>query len=246
MLVKLHFKSSTWLECMMQDYPKTLPPTAMVGFTVMDAWLAYAPVKNNPEDAADVAKGNPYHSATSGEMAIYRANNLILRKAGVIVDDPVKGVFNGQEVEIWSRITWRPKWVLTFSDVKGKISGSCSISQQSTLVIKGSNIFLQDLSLDGALVVHSVDDAEVTVRGLIRNKGWILENVDYKDTSEPEEIRIRGFKINKMEQLEGNYMEPCEIHLESLNFFFQLETAFGSDHREGLCLTDSNKKVRAR
>lgn len=27
-----------------------------------------------------VPKGNPYHSATSGEMAIYRANSLILRK----------------------------------------------------------------------------------------------------------------------------------------------------------------------
>lgn len=86
----------------MQDYPKTLPPSARVGFTVsgaistrsmdlncnvsyfvlwwpsitrmcsrfsvaeynfikrfiisqvMDAWLAYAPVKNNPEDAAKV------------------------------------------------------------------------------------------------------------------------------------------------------------------------------------------------
>ncbi|KAL9261327.1 UDP-sugar pyrophosphorylase-like protein [Drosera capensis] len=49
---KTSFKSSTRLECMMQDYPKTLPPTARVGFTVMDAWLAYAPVKNNPEDAA--------------------------------------------------------------------------------------------------------------------------------------------------------------------------------------------------
>lgn len=27
-----------------------------------------------------VPKGNPYHSATSGEMYIYRANSLILRK----------------------------------------------------------------------------------------------------------------------------------------------------------------------
>ncbi|PIA47551.1 hypothetical protein AQUCO_01400296v1 [Aquilegia coerulea] len=51
---KTSFKSSTRLECMMQDYPKTLPPSARVGFTVMDTWLAYAPVKNNPEDAAKV------------------------------------------------------------------------------------------------------------------------------------------------------------------------------------------------
>ncbi|KAJ6700604.1 UDP- GLUCOSE PYROPHOSPHORYLASE [Salix koriyanagi] len=34
---KTSFKSSTRLECMMQDYPKTLPPSARVGFTVMDS-----------------------------------------------------------------------------------------------------------------------------------------------------------------------------------------------------------------
>ncbi|GAB4844122.1 hypothetical protein Ancab_037429 [Ancistrocladus abbreviatus] len=205
---KTSFKSSTRLECMMQDYPKTLPPTSRVGFTVMDAWLAYAPVKNNPEDAAKVPKGNPYHSATSGEMAIYKANSLILRKVGVQVDDPRQGVFNGQEVEVWPHIAWKPKWALTFSDVKAKITGGCSISQRSTMVINGRNIFIKNLSLDGALVVSSVDDAEVKVGGSIENKGWILENVDYGDSLEPEEVRIRGFKIRKIEQLEGNYNEP--------------------------------------
>ena len=32
-----------------------------------------------------VPKGNPYHSATSGELAIYRANSLILRKVSNII-----------------------------------------------------------------------------------------------------------------------------------------------------------------
>ncbi|GMH00922.1 hypothetical protein Nepgr_002761 [Nepenthes gracilis] len=211
---KTIFKSSTRLECMMQDYPKTLPPTARVGFTVADAWLAYAPVKNNPEDAAKVPKGNPYHSATSGEMAIYRANSRILRKAGVQVDNPEHGVFNEQEVEVWPRIAWKPKWALTFSDVKGKVRGSCFISQKSTMVIKGRNVFLEDLSLDGALLVNSVDEAEVKLGGSVQNKGWVLEKVDHKDTSEPEEVRIRGFKINKIEQLEGNYNEPGKFCLK--------------------------------
>ncbi|KAF5735479.1 UDP-sugar pyrophosphorylase [Tripterygium wilfordii] len=210
---KTSFKSSTRLECMMQDYPKTLPLSARVGFTVMDAWLAYAPVKNNPEDAAKVPKGNPYHSATSGEMAIYRANSLILRKVGVQVEDPVQQVFNGQEVEVWSRITWKPKWGCVFSEIKGKVSGSCSVSQQSTMVIKGRDIFLGDLSLDGALIVESVDDAEVKVGGSVQNKGWVLENVDYRDTSVPEEIRIRGFRIKKVEQLEKKFDEPGKFSL---------------------------------
>lgn len=211
---KTSFKSSTRLECMMQDYPKTLPPSVKVGFTVMDTWLAYAPVKNNPEDAAKVPKGNPYHSATSGEMAIYRANSLILRKAGAQVDDPVQEVFNGQEVEVWPRITWKPKWGLTFSEIKNKVSGSCSVSQKSTMVIKGRNVVLEDLSLDGALIIDSVDDAEVRAGGKVQNKGWTLEPVDHKDTSVPEEIQIRGFKINKLEQLEKSYSKPGKFSLK--------------------------------
>ncbi|XWS25075.1 hypothetical protein CRYUN_Cryun27aG0039900 [Craigia yunnanensis] len=211
---KTSFKSSTRLECMMQDYPKTLPPSARVGFTVMDTWLAYAPVKNNPEDAAKVPKGNPYHSATSGEMAIYRANSLILKKVGVQVDDPVQQVFNGQEVEVWPRVTWKPKWGLTFAEIKNKVSGSCSISQRSTLALKGRHIFLEDLSLDGALIIKSVNDAEVKVGGSIKNQGWLLESIDYKDTAIPEELRIRGFKINKIEQLEETYCEAGKFTLK--------------------------------
>ncbi|KAG8496973.1 hypothetical protein CXB51_008200 [Gossypium anomalum] len=211
---KTSFRSSTRLECMMQDYPKTLPPTARVGFTVMDKWLAYAPVKNNPEDASKVPKGNPYHSATSGEMAIYRANSLILVKAGVQVEGPVQQVFNGQEVEVWPHITWKPKWGLTFSEIKSKVRQSCSVSQRSTMVLKGRDIFLEDLSLDGALIINSIDGAEVKVGGSIQNKGWLLERIDYKDTSSPEELRIRGFKINKLEQLEQTYGEPGKFILK--------------------------------
>ncbi|KAK4429599.1 UDP-sugar pyrophosphorylase [Sesamum alatum] len=211
---KTAFKSSTRLECMMQDYPKTLPPSARVGFTVMDPWLAYAPVKNNPEDAAKVPKGNPYHSATSGEMAIYRANSLILRKAGVKVDDPVQAVFNGQEVDVWPRIVWKPKWGLTFSDVRSKVSGKCSITGKSTIALKGQSIYLEDLALDGALIIDAVDGAEVKVGGSVQNAGWTIESVDFKDTSVAEEVRIRGFKIKKVEQLEKAYKEPGKYSLK--------------------------------
>ncbi|XWS21689.1 hypothetical protein CRYUN_Cryun30bG0075900 [Craigia yunnanensis] len=123
-------------------------------------------------------KRNPYHSATSGEMAIYRANSLILKKAGVQVEDPVQQVFNGQEVEVWPLVTWKPKWGLTFAKIKSKVSGSCSISQRSTMALNSCDIFLEDLSLDGALIINSIDGAEVKVGGSIQNKGWLLESID--------------------------------------------------------------------
>jgi hypothetical protein len=82
-------------------------------------------------------------------------------QAGFQVADPVLQVFNGQEVEVWPRITWKPKWGLTFSSIKSKVGGNCSISQRSTLAIKGQKVFIENLSLDGALIIESVNDAEV-------------------------------------------------------------------------------------
>jgi UDP-sugar pyrophosphorylase len=49
---------------------------------------------------------------------------------------------------------------------------------------------------------------QVKLTGHIQNKGWTIQHVDYKDASEKEEIRIRGFKLEKIEQLEVNYTEP--------------------------------------
>lgn len=41
----------------------------------MQVWAAYSPVKNSPPDArAKAAAGSPSHSATTGELDIYRTN----------------------------------------------------------------------------------------------------------------------------------------------------------------------------
>lgn len=82
-------------------------------------------------------------------------------QAGFQVADPVLQNFNGQEVEVWPRITWKPKWGLTFSSIKSKVSGNCSISHKSTLAIKGQKIFIENLAVDGAVIIDAVDDAEV-------------------------------------------------------------------------------------
>lgn len=75
--------------------------------------------------------------------------------------DPVVDVFNGQEVEVWPRMTWKPKWALTYGDVKKKVHEGGYISQRSTMILNGQNIFLDDLSLDGTLVINATNGAEV-------------------------------------------------------------------------------------
>ncbi|KAL3695224.1 hypothetical protein R1sor_009300 [Riccia sorocarpa] len=215
---KTSFKSSTRLECMMQDYPRTLPTSAKVGFTVLETWLAYAPVKNNPEDARKVPQGNPPHSATSGEMAVYRANCLILKKAGVHIEGPKVETYNGQEVEVWPRIVWSPKWGLTFSDVKRKVKGNCEISQRSTLVIDGKDVSIDDLVVDGSLLLRALVGSKVNIQSLrVSNDGWKMIPVDWTDNSVQEEIRIRGFKLERHGQQSLFFDQPGKCHINNVS-----------------------------
>jgi UDP-sugar pyrophosphorylase len=41
------------------------------------------------------------------------------------------------------------------------VCGISSVSQRSTLVVNGQNIFIEGLSLDGTLIVNAADEAEV-------------------------------------------------------------------------------------
>lgn len=213
---KTVFKSSTRLECMMQDYPKTLSPTAKVGFTVCDVWLGYSPVKNNAADAAaKLAGGTPPHSGTSGELDIYKANAFILRQAGAEIAEPVSAEFNKQLLEVYPRIVWSPRWALTFSDIKAKVQ-KLKVSQKSTLVVDGVDVVFQDVNVDGALVVKTAPEAKVTLSGLkVENEGWVLDPIDSEDTSIPEETRVRGFKVLKKETKEVVVTEAAEKTISS-------------------------------
>ena len=86
------FKSPTRLECMMQDFPLLLPPEAIVGFTQMDRWLCFSPVKNNIHDAAaKAAQGLPPECAGTAERDAFDCNCRLLRLAGVEVAPPAEG-----------------------------------------------------------------------------------------------------------------------------------------------------------
>lgn len=76
-------------------------------------------------------------------------------------------MFNGQEVEVWPRVTWSPKWALIFKDVKEKVNNKCSITQRSALVVNGQKVSLDGLNLDGTLIINATDGAEVVFFNLI-------------------------------------------------------------------------------
>ncbi|WJX28643.1 UTP-monosaccharide-1-phosphate uridylyltransferase [Trifolium repens] len=45
--------------------------------------------------------------------------------------------------------------------MQSKVSGNCSISHRSTLAIKGQKVFIENLSLDGVLIIVFVNDAKL-------------------------------------------------------------------------------------
>lgn len=222
---KSAFKSSTRLECMMQDYAKTVPPGTPVGFTtVQEVWVGYSPVKNSVADAlAKVAAGCPPHSAAAGECDMYGTAARSLRLAGATVGDPADVVFAGTRLQLWPRIVLSPATAATLGELRDRVVRPCGagvrISARSTLVLKG-NIILEELDLDGALVLTCGPGATARVRGLtVRNAGWEWVPLDDEEVgSAPEELRIRGFKVVRHATDELTFNEPKEVVVDGESF----------------------------
>jgi len=210
---KTAFKSSTRLECMMQDYPKALPQGSKVGFTTVNqVWASYSPVKNSPADAvAKFKEGNPTHSATTGELDIYQANCRILELlAGIKLPAPEKLTFNGMAVEALPRVVLSPSFAPTLADVKAKVkAGSIILSPGSVLVLDGADIRVEGpLQVQGALVVRAAPGAKVVVGPLkVQNAGWAWQALKDGEESKEEE-KIRGFRVVKTETRSIVYDKP--------------------------------------
>ncbi|KAL6777586.1 USP2 [Auxenochlorella protothecoides x Auxenochlorella symbiontica] len=191
------FKSSTRLECMMQDFPKDLPSTARVGYTsINQVWAAYSPVKNSPADAAaKAAGGNPSHSATTGELDYYKANCKMLEHVGACIAGPSSASFNGlEDLDFWPRVVWPPAWAIGFDQLKARLPkpSAISLGQDTVLIVSEPNTSLESLTLERGAV--EVAGQGPIVAGTVSNDGWTWEPLD-EDKGAPEEEVIRGFHV---------------------------------------------------
>ena len=150
---------------------------------------------------------------SSAESDKYIQNQRKLRFAGV--DIPVTSVpddlvaVGGIPVVPGPRVVLGSSFAVSQEEILAKVRGDDNtISERSSLVLEGHHLTIQNLDLDGALVIKAGDETHVTVDGLrVENKGWeLVENEAGADY--PETVAIRGYTMAKHETKEYILNEP--------------------------------------
>ena len=200
---KTIFKKPTRLECMMQDFPTVIPPedADRVGFTSIANELCFSPVKNATGDGVALqAKGTAAGTAATGEADQYQACRKIMQSIGCQVEDAAPEKFLGIEVIPGPQIVVYPNFACCPGEYKERFPSpeNVKISARSSLVIRGKNVTINSLDLDGALIISVPDHLEVIINDLkVENEGWERQPVASDAENEPETIRMRGYKIKR-------------------------------------------------
>ena len=132
-------------------------PSQRVGWTRYPAEFGYFPCKNDILTAARLsASGVPGHSASTAEMAVYKMHACCLRLLGASVPHGTHRSFRGVAVELGPLISLAPSFAPCISLLRARLPtpSEISISATSSLVVRGSDVTIQSLSLDGALVIE--------------------------------------------------------------------------------------------
>lgn len=139
---------------------------------------------------------------------LYAANRELLRLAGMKVVDAPAMELMGISVIPGPRVVLAPNFALGVGDLLHKVSGG-SMSPRSTLIVQGpGDIRIENLDLNGTLIVRAVAGANVVLKGLVvSNKGWAIEALK-EGRRAPEELRVRGFQLVKYEQRVIEFSQP--------------------------------------
>lgn len=197
---KTAFKKPTRLECMMQDFPNVLEneETKKVGYTQLRHELCFSPVKNSVADGVALQeKGIAPGTAATGESDQYAACRIMMRAAGIDVEDAEPVTFNGITVTPGPAIVIKPDFACCPAEYRIKFPSpeKVKISSRSTLVCRGPGITIESLELDGALIIDVDRGEEAIIRDLVvKNDGWV--QVPTEKHSD-ERIEMRGFTIDR-------------------------------------------------
>ena len=199
--------------------------TERVGFTSIAADMCFSPVKNATAEGAALQKmGSPPGVAATGEADQYAAFRIMLRSIGCKVVDAPPATYQDITIVPGPQIVLSPDFVCCPAEYKTTFPTpeKVQISARSSLVVKGSGIVIESMSLDGALLIECEEGATGVIRDLaVENAGWALCPVE---NSANEIIAMRGYTIQKTEtkhivfkndgSIEGGY-DPDAVAKES-------------------------------
>jgi UDP-sugar pyrophosphorylase len=216
-LSKTRFKKPTRLECMMQDYPRELDPSARVGYTVSPSWSCYSPVKNNTTDAAiSVASGVPAGCAMTGESDQYFMWREMLRRLGCHIPDAPPMTIRGITATLSPQIVFHPTFAIFPIELTKRFPSPHQIhlSDRSTLVIEG-NVKVESLTLDGSLRIINKSNRLLVIRLTpnhpVRNDGQIVSVIPEGELkTHPEATQMRGYVL----QTRQEHVITCNVGSE--------------------------------
>ena len=124
-----------------------------------------------------------------------------LRTLGGSVAPAAPRSFRGVGVDVGPSVVLAPSFAPCFTLLREKLPtpGKIAISATSTLVVKGEEVVIEALELDGALVVDVADGGSLAIRSLqVRNAGWqFVELTDAESVAAEEATAIRGFRLQR-------------------------------------------------
>lgn len=135
-----------------------------------------------------------------------------MNSIGCNVETAKKEEFAGISVHPGPAIVLHPSFVATPTEYETKFPfpTSVHISARSTLIVRGTNVVIESLKLDGTLIVDYPNGEHVTIRDKeVVNDGWgRVKDEESKD----EIIKMRGYRIVKKEQEDmSSIVSSCAI-----------------------------------
>ncbi len=212
------FDSSARIESMKQDaalWPE-IGSTAVVTFS--DKRLIFSVGKN------ELAKKND--TVANEETAQLRNSRLKLAHAGVEIpiDGPTRLAALGAPYEGGAKVVLGPRFAPTLSELRSHIKGPVRVSGRSVLHWDG-DVDLDNVTVDGALIVLAAPGVHVTVRGLTvddftdpaAEAAWeyvALTQEELKPESPlPPSWKARGYRPGEVDRIkrEAQYARVYEI-----------------------------------
>ena len=161
-----------------------------------ETWFCFSPAKNNVTDAkACHGRGLPSFGAAQAEYDFYSWTNRMLKIAGVDIPDSTTTTdCAGIPFNFGPKILLEPSFSITLQDLKDRFGSGCSFKPGSTIMLGGraAEGSYPNLQIDGTL------DAQTPIEFFKHFSEEMIVFVPTED-SDPEELRIRGFKPKSQE-----------------------------------------------